>query len=293
MKTLKTLLVLTMICIILYSCKDNNEETNYRVKQIISTNFNGVEINKLILNYNEDKLFSKIQFDKDTIKNNWDEVYHFNYIYSGDSILEIKSKYDNTSNLWKDIYKIKYIISNSKIDKVIGYNLENPNSSYTLGNTISYQYSGNNLTELIAFGVKWSLNYDNNVLSQFVQYSLFQGNWKEFTKCKYNYSSNQLKSLYLYDYNSYGIPNTASNSKYEYEYEGGNISKITIYGIDSSNSIWETKNSTVYHYDNHGCLFEKIQNTGEKTTYLYEVGKGNFSTFKSYIIELDKTPYVN
>lgn len=293
MKTLRVLLYLTIIYSLMFSCKNNDvEDTNsFRVKQIVSMNIQGIELNKIILNYTDEKLISEIQFDKDTVKNIWNEAYHLNFNYSNDRIISIKSKLDSVSNSWKNIYKTEYYISNSRIDKVMGYDLEKSTGSSSIGNTISYQYSDGVLKELIAYDIKWTLSYENNLLSQFVEYSINLGNWKEYSKCKYNYSVNQLKDIFFYSYDNYGFANTEPTGKFEYDYTNGNISKIMFSYFSSSNSTWKVQYSTFYKYDNQNCLIEKNEDNSCKTTYEYEVGKGNFSLFNNCVSELYKTPF--
>lgn len=210
---------------------------------------------------------------------------------------------------------------------------EGMNFTYPDKNTISYEtygeengnssgkfiLSGEKVSEIIVNGeskATFIYNSDGKVISiKYYDYS--NGSWILYGEDTFTYSTSNLMQIYcsipgdrddkyVFSYNGTELNNYIhsyrenggdwiENSKDEYIYLAGKVSRINIY--HKSNDSWVKSDDYMeFNYDSNGNLYEKVEYFShylDQTIYKYEDGSGNFRQlfefFEDGDVEIDWT----
>ena len=193
-----------------------------------------------------------------------DEKGTYTYDPSGNQISYVSQKWDTTLTSWVNKYKHEYTYDanhNMLTDVSANWN----SSSGTWKNSSKYEY-----------------NYDanKNVLSE--KYSYWDNGssvWKNQYMYEYTYDANNNKILELYK--PWHSGTWVNRSKTEFTYDGNNnlISKNR-YNWNSTSSIWENDNWTLYTYTNNRLTFQNEKRWDSGTSSWVDQSRTN-STYNS------------
>ena len=187
--------------------------------------------------------------------------------------------------------KMIYTFSNDLVEKV--EELSKEDAEFVLDYLTTYNYNQNgDVTEIVeSYFVdgteqlqdKEIYSYNNDVLTETINYQWYNEAWRESTKVVYHYENGQLVNS-----DSYGYGNDIWNPYYKEEFvylaNGGSTPKVEkIYkydfiGVDD----WELVLTTTYQYDGNGniTLEEKTySNQNVATSYTYDEKSGNLWLF--------------
>jgi hypothetical protein len=285
-------IVLAGLIAILSSCeKDEQNSSDYRVKQII-TYVEGIEDEKYVFEYTGDKLSNIAGYEKDDTSD-WVEVRKVEITYEGNKAIRISS-YKQTDT-WEIIGRIELTFENNQLVEETEYDYYQ--DVWQPFETFVYHYSGNTLIswENIDYyeqdswiSKKGEYNYENNKLTTYYEYEIDAYDRDHVllleNKQVYNYTGNLVSNFINYYLDVDSIWNR--NFKWEYAYSGNKLSELSKIWEDEDINDWEASPGLIlrFKYNNIGNLSEYsyIYNSYDleiKDVYEYESGKGNAEFF--------------
>ncbi len=250
--TLKFFGILFMSLVLVTSCEEKDDEPTkdgYRIKEILTQCMENSELfYKETFIYKGDKLVTRKMEDHHLEGLITKEKTTFAYLEN--KISAVTHFTERGSDEWKLHDKKEYILENGLVKLEIE---EWPNG---YKDTIKYEYNGKkNLTKIYNVFI-----YDKAIL---------------------HYSGNKLMKIIYYRGNDL-------SKKSEYVYSDNKVSEIVDYSYYNRWSRWR---QITNKYNNKGLLIETNRyvigsNNSFKTTYKYEVGKGNSELFQKSGIAL-------
>ncbi len=269
--TLKFFGILFMSLVLVTSCEEKDDELTrdgYRIKEIFMK-YDVESSSKTTFIYDGNKLITKNKIyyylNEETSQQKTTFTYLDNRISEVINVAKRESLYD----------KKEYVLENGLV--------KSETKEYSNGNknTTKYEYNGKNLTKIIYNdGGYDAFIYENG---RIVARKKFYDNGLLMRKWTLDYTGDKLMKITYYRGNDV-------SSKLEYKYSDNKVSEIAHYSFYDNK--WELWGQTTNKYNNKGLLIETKHDVignkfhSFKTTYKYEVGKGNAKLFEKSEIAL-------
>jgi len=242
---------------------------------------------KYELQYSNDSVIYRADYNNDTLRNTWVETSRTNYVYTKDSIILHNYILNQNTNNWTLYYDSYYRLTNGKITC---FNQYYYNQSAYLSSIYTFEYEGELLKRFKVSTNKYEYLYNNNTVAELktyrYNYNLKKYTWQVSTTYKY---ANNLPSELLYCNIQNEKDTLPAYGKMIYQYDANNNLKRYLYYRDETTNTLISYSSDEFLLKN-GYLIQYSSSKGEKVTYEYEVGKGNISIFKDIAALFEFTP---